>query len=438
MQLPSNKTARRALISVAALLLLVLCVLAALHTYLGQDDFRARVQAQASEALGLRVSVERIGVSVWPLPGVALHGVQLATQPPLRAGQLRARPAYTALLQGRMELAAVVVQDAQLSTQGIATVAAAVGKMLQKQELLAQNQRRLTADLPSETEPRTPVQRVLLHDVHLRLPGAAARYSGNVSGELNLSESAPWPLALQVTSGTLAGSTLRGTLTSTALNLGTIDARAGGGTVRGQVALNWRGPVTLNGALQTQGVSLAALLGAQSKLQGRVQASTTLSARVASFAALANGLQTNTRFTVHNALINGIDLQKAVLTIGINRSGQTRLDNLSGNLSTSGQSANLSNLQASSGVLSARGAVSVSPAKALNGRISVDATGIAGHLVGVPLAVGGTVDAPEVMLTRGAMLGAAVGTAVLPGVGTGAGAKIGDSISEGIGKLFGK
>jgi hypothetical protein len=54
----------------------------------------------------------------------------------------------------------------------------------------------------------------------------------------------------------------------------------------------------------------------------------------------------------------------------------------------------------------------------------------------VPLVLSGTLDAPEVTLTRGAMIGAAIGTAVMPGVGTGAGASMGDKIGSGLKKLF--
>jgi hypothetical protein len=75
----------------------------------------------------------------------------------------------------------------------------------------------------------------------------------------------------------------------------------------------------------------------------------------------------------------------------------------------------------------------------LSGRITVDlAAAAAGGAIGVPLAVGGTLDSPSVTLTRGALLGAAVGTMVAPGVGTGAGAKLGDRVGESLRGLFGK
>lgn len=179
-------------------------------------------------------------------------------------------------------------------------------------------------------------------------------------------------------------------------------------------------------------------------MTGRLEASTTLHARAATTGALVEALQSQTTFTVRNAVINGLDLAKAVKTIGLSRGGQTQLDTLAGQVSTQGKSAQLSNLVASSGALSATGNVAISPAKVLSGRVSVNVAGDSklgnaiGGAVGVPLTVGGTLDKPEVTLSRSALLGAAIGTALMPGVGTGAGANLGDRVGEGLRSLFGK
>ena len=117
---------------------------------------------------------------------------------------------------------------------------------------------------------------------------------------------------------------------------------------------------------------------------------------------------------------------------------QTRLDTLDGTVTTQetprGRSSQLSQIEARSGVLAAAGQVAISPAQQLSGRVTVD---LPGGVIGVPLALGGTVAAPEVTLTRSAMLGAAVGTMVMPGVGTGAGARLGDRLGQGLKGLSG-
>jgi hypothetical protein len=79
--------------------------------------------------------------------------------------------------------------------------------------------------------------------------------------------------------------------------------------------------------------------------------------------------------------------------------------------------------------------------KTLNGRVNVEVASGKRKGMGVPLAVGGTLDDPSVMLTRGAMVGAALGTLVAPGAGTAAGAAAGaatgDRIGDGLRSLFG-
>jgi hypothetical protein len=109
---------------------------------------------------------------------------------------------------------------------------------------------------------------------------------------------------------------------------------------------------------------------------------------------------------------------------------------LAGTVTTQGKTVHLSNLVATSGMLSANGSVSIAANKALSGRVVVDLSGGTGAM-GVPLVVGGTTDDPSVMLTRGAMVGAAIGTLIVPGAGTAAGASAGDRIGDSLKGLFG-
>jgi hypothetical protein len=194
----------------------------------------------------------------------------------------------------------------------------------------------------------------------------------------------------------------------------------------------------LSGKLQTRDVEVSALTAPSKSLTGKLEANTTLNSRAATTGALVDALQSQTTFTVRDAVLQGIDLAKAVKTVGLSRGGQTPLDTLAGQVHTQGKAAQLTNLVASSGALSATGNVAVSPAKALSGQVSVNLAGDSkigaaiGGAVGVPLQVGGTLDNPEVTLSRSALLGAAIGTVLMPGVGTGAGANLGNRIGDGI------
>lgn len=278
--------------------------------------------------------------------------------------------------------------------------------------------------------------------------GAQGR-SSTVQAELALDEDG-WPAraTVAVIRGALEGAKAalqREAGNATAWN---VKVDVGGGTLQGP--LNVTLPeasakardLVFEGTLETRGVEVSALTAPSRTLTGRLDASTTLSARInpkAGASSITDALRTQTRFTVNNAVLHGVDLAKAVATVGLSRGGSTALDTLAGQVRTRGQLVELTNLVASSGVLAATGEVTVAPGKALSGRVRVDVTrGAGGEVVGVPLVVGGTVDDPSVSLSRSALLGAAIGTALMPGVGTGAGANLGDRVGEGLKDLFGK
>ena len=170
-------------------------------------------------------------------------------------------------------------------------------------------------------------------------------------------------------------------------------------------------------------------------LSGRLDASGPFKAQAAKPAALADAFNADVAFKVNDGVLHGFDLAgaaKSLLTSGA-AGGQTRFDQLSGNLQVAGQALRLRNVKVVSGVLDAKANVDVSAAKRLSGRVEVDLKGTAG-LVGVPLALSGTVTEPILMPTKGALAGAAIGSILLPGVGTAAGSSLGDKI----GKWFGK
>ena len=418
-------------LALTALLLVLAVGLLLAQRWLSTDELRQRVEREASAVLGVPLKLERVGLTLWPLPGVALDGVELRTRQPLKVERIELRPAWQLLLLGRIAISTLVVRRAVLPQQGIDALLASLQKIRQRDKspqtasALHLFPRRTVLDELSWVDARG---KTIVIQAEARLDSDA------------LSEQ----IELEV---------LRGRLQGAHLNLHRSDERAwdvalrvAGGTVQGRVEVQPSGEAgaefVLKGQLQTREVELSLLTAAEpteavraaQPLSGRLEASTTLNARARQPSALLDVLQTQSKFTVRNGMLHGIDLVKAVQTVGVSRGGNTPLDALSGQVSTRGKAIELQNLAASSGSLSATGQVSVSTTQQLNGRVNVDL----GGAVGVPLLVGGTVDEPEVSLTAGAKIGAALGTMLMPGVGTGAGASVGGKIGEGLNKLFGK
>lgn len=426
---PMNRVLKWAAGIVLGLLLLLAGVAVALQHWVGSEDFRTRVGGQMSAALGLGVELGAISVDVWPLPAVALDRVVVKSQPPLTLDRVEARPVWAGLLRGRLEVSTLVVRNAVVPEQAVAAITASLQK--------AKRNAPARAAQPDSGEAMALLPRRTLLD---KVTWVAAKGgSTTVDAQARLGDDGlPESAQVDVLKGRLAGAkaTLQRQPDHWALK-----AAIGGGTVTGK--LQWRpgakGGHSLQGQLATAGVEVAALTAPSRTLTGRLEANTTLNAEFRELGALADALQSQTKFTVHNAVVHGIDLAQAVKSVGLNRGGETRLDTLAGNVSTRGRAVQLSNLVATSGALSANGNIAMAPDKSLSGRVTVDlASAAAGGAIGVPLAVGGTLDSPSVTLTRGALLGAAIGTAVAPGVGTGAGAKLGDRLGEGLKGLFGK
>lgn len=209
----------------------------------------------------------------------------------------------------------------------------------------------------------------------------------------------------------------------------------GGGTWNGTTQLQARpdGGYKLQGELAAADIDLVSMVSAfdrRSAVTGKVSGQTTVRADGTDMARLVRSLRTTTRFTVQPATLLRFDLQKAVATAGLERNGQTPLDALTGTLDTQntgdGMALRYTGLKARSGLLTASGNASVYQRR-IEGDVAVD---LVDGVVGMPLKIGGTLDAPELSLTGGALAGAAVGSAVAPGIGTVIGARIGQQVER--------
>lgn len=438
------------------LMILLAVVAFMLHRWVSTDGFRQRVEREATAALGVPVALDRVAVDVWPLPAVALSGISVQSKPPITVERVEVRPQWLPLLTGRLVVSTLLVRRAVLPQQGIDGVLL----LLQKKKTAA-----TAAPSPASAaaaQPQTAqldwLPRHTVLDEVTWISAAGARTTVQADARFG-DDGLPDNVALKLLKGNLQG--LEASLKREEQKAAAggdewaLRVDVGGGKVEGTLGLKKvpAGPASasrrgeelqLHGKLQTRDVEVSALTAPSKSLTGKLEASTTLNSRAATTGALVDALQSQTTFTVRNAVLQGLDLAKAVKTIGLSRGGQTELDTLAGQVHTQGKAAQLTNLVASSGALSATGNVAISPAKALSGRVSVNVAGDSklgnaiGGAVGVPLTVGGTLDNPEVTLSRSALLGAAIGTALLPGVGTGAGANLGDRVGDSFRSLFGK
>ena len=405
--------------------------LLALNFWISTDDFRTRVQRQASEALGVPFGFDRLVVDPWPVPAVAVLNARVMTASVLSAQRIELRPVWRELISGRLVLATLLVRDANLSQAGIDELAETRAKREPQGKGHPRDDASSTAALP---------HRVVLDNVRWQRK-AGDTLAVNADAAFNRIDGMLDRMVLTLLEGPFKNANLGVQRNAGNAQGWDLTANLAGGTIKGSVEFSASAAaaekLVFKGNLTTRGVELGKL--GSGKLTGQLDATTSFNAKAASAGGLADALQSQSTFNVRNALVDGIDLARAVKSVGLSRGGQTQLDTLAGQVKTRGTNVALNNLVASSGALTAGGNITVAANRALGGRVVVKlGSGLVGEVSGVPLVLGGTLDNPELTLTRGAMLGAAVGTIVMPGVGTGAGAKLGDRIGGTLNGLFGK
>ncbi len=408
---PMSKAAKWILVAALLLVLLLAGALFGLSRWAASDDFRVRAQDMASRALGLPVQLGRIDVTLWPLPAVAVHDVRVQTRPALTLQRVEAQPVWSALLAGRPELDALVVRNAELPQQGLVALAAA-----------AQKQDPPGGKPAAASSPSLPRRIVLDRVTWMDAKGQPLTVDAEIAFA---GEPLPQAARVAVVDGRFKGAKARLERQADAWRL---HADIGGGTVQGPLKLQPArgGGSRLTGELATSQVEVAALTAPSRTLTGRLEARTSLQADFKEPSELADVLRSQTRFTVRQAVIHGIDLAQAVRTLGASRSGTTALDTLTGQVATQGRVIQLSNLVANSGALSATGNVNVAADRSLRGRVHVALTaGAVGTIAGVPLQGAGTLDAPS----------ATPAGVTLPG--SAAAADLGDKLGKGIKGLFG-
>ena len=363
---------------VGGVVVLVGAAVAGLAHWAGSGDFRLRAQQAATQALGVPVQLGEIEITYWPALGVAVHDVRVLTRPALTLAQIDATPVWTSVLLGQPVLDALVVRNAVLPQQGILAAVAALQKQAPK--AAAKKASDPVASLPRRIE----LDQVTWVD--------ASRQRLTVNAEIAFAgELLPDRARIDVVGGRYAGASARLEREGEAWQL---RADIGGGTLTGPLRLQaqkgggWR----LTGDVATEKVEVAALTAPSRALTGKLNARTSLQAEFKEPGALVDAMRTQTRFTVRQAVLHGIDLAQAARTLGISRSGQTVFDTLTGQVATAGKTVQLSNLVANSGSLAATGNVVLAPDQSLSGKANVT---LAGGAIGVPLTVGGTLDAPS-------------------------------------------
>lgn len=421
---------------------------AALPLFISLDDYLPRVEAEASARLKQPVTIKGIRFALLPLPHVTVSGITAGKTGDITVGSVKLTPDLFSLPQSTRIIKTVGIDSLVLTQKGLDAILA-----------LARSDDARSPQAPAVRVTSIRLENVVARldkttfgpfDARVKLDNMGKPEDASVTtrdGKLKAlikPDQANYLIDVSARAWALPAGppllfdelSIKGVATQDEVRLDEIKARLYGGTATGKVNLNWKKGLRLAGKLDLDDVELqqlAPLLSPGSRVSGKLSAKPVFTAAADSADQVANALRLETGFNIRNGALHGVDIQQAATQL-IKRGasgGETRFEHLSGHLVVTQGSHHFTQLRIASGALSAEGRVSVTPKKALSGRILAQVKA-AGTSAAVPLNVGGTVGAPLLYPTGGTMAGAALGTAIMgPGFGTSAGAKAG-SWAEGL------
>ncbi|MEJ8822044.1 AsmA-like C-terminal region-containing protein [Variovorax humicola] len=403
----------------AALVAVVLIVAGGLAWWLpGDAQVAARVAAEFEQRTGVGL---KVGAAHWTLrPGLALILGDLATvqKEPITVHRLVLRANWRELLARRIRVDEVEVERA-------------VFPRASAREFRGRGDES-AAPLGAFTMHPVPVGRIRFQDVTwIDRRGIALAYEGDIEFD------AGWmPRRAEIARhGVTPPARLRLAREGDDANRWRTDIEVAGGTWSGTATVQTlpNQKLRLHADLVPRNVDtvgLTAAFGRQTAVEGRINGRSEVNAEGANPAEWLRVLHTRTHFAVRPALLRRFDLARAVRTAGISRGGQTAFDEITGTLDTQATEAGIvlryTDLKGRSGVLTASGSATLLNRR-IDGELAVD---VVDGVVGVPLKVSGTMDAPELSLTGGALAGATIGSTLLPGVGTAIGARVGQRVEK--------
>jgi len=446
-----KKTLKFSFIGFLGLLLIAIVAI----PFIPADHYRAEIESQIDQMLGVHVKLGDISLTSLPTPGIKVDDIQLSDNDKvlLTLDTIQVSPRLSSLFSDTPEIRRIHLSGINLHADDIERLTELANNQqdtgTQSSSLVV---KRITADHNfiqlGKSHTFGPFRFEIKSSKTMKLNALELSHEKHTV-KLNLTADADnYDIQFHATDWTPAAKPAlmlnslqaKGKLQSSKLHLETIKLTAYEGNLTGNLIVDWQDQWQVDSRISTTGVNLGKLLKAlqNNSMDGTQSGQFTIRSSAKEPAQLANNINITGDSKIVNGHIYNTDLEQAARALSSKwvGGGQTPFDESSSHVNISSRDIHLTNIKITSSQLAVTGKLDIMDLEGLYGKLSVglnDPTGI----VTMPLIVAGTIDSPKVRPTDEALAGGAVGTAILgPGVGTAVGVKAGEFIGK-IGSLFG-
>lgn len=372
------------------------------------NDYRLKLEAQASALTGQPVRVSDMRLEWLPYPQVVLRDISVGKEPLARISSVRLTPSVRSLHDLRRLSVNVAVDGLTLERRAVAAVCAAAhlnAKTASQSRLRSvhiQNMALvlpagriagLQADISASPEGNRPLVTISDGDGNLRLELApdAAGCSFTADGQR-------WTVPMS-NGIVLSGLAARGSVDEGGMRLERFDARSADGVVGGSGSLRWGHDARLDLRLELGHVSLEKILaavGAPAVAHGELDGKLHLSAISPGLHELAHGLSGSGTIVVSRGAIDRFNVVEATRNPGKMAvyGGAFSFDRLTAQVQLNPQTTIVRNLSVNAGALQADGEITFQEQGRLKGTLYANISSTA-HRLRIPIAVAGSLASPE-------------------------------------------
>ena len=396
---------KRVLWSAGAALVLVPALTVAWLQFTSLNGYIPEAQRALSQRLNQPVTITKLQYVLLPTPRLVLEGVTVGAGPAIRAQRVEARVLPLAALAGPRHFDRVDVHGATIDAAMLATVPAWTG---------------------GRSADAVHVDRLRVTEATLNLPGVnLGAIEGNVEFASNgtVKEAAftspkakleltPRPEGVrfafdasdsQVPFGPAVAFSqikINGLVDQAQVAAAEFSGKLAGGSIEGAATARWGGPISVQGEFKLQNTRVQDLVGGLSpnfSAKGSLKATGRFGMQGPEWATVRANPQVDASFVVTRGELTNIDLVRAVQapSIGAIRGGRTPFDEITGAFQFTGGHYLYRQLQLSSGLMNAAGAIDVGPNGQLNGRLQAEVSSRSGVVARSALLLSGTVQDPQ-------------------------------------------